>query len=96
MAVIEVIGLRRTYRTTTGVVRRRPLEVEAVRGISFAVPDASIIALVGANGAGKTSTLNAITGLVSSRGRIVSGGKPLTGGELPGSDGPDLQVWHLN
>ena len=52
---------------------------EAVRGISFAVPDASIVALVGANGAGKTSTLNAITGLVPSRGRIVSGGKILTG-----------------
>jgi branched-chain amino acid transport system ATP-binding protein len=52
---------------------------EAVHGISFAVPDASIVALVGANGAGKTSTLNAITGLVSSRGKIVSNGRVLTG-----------------
>jgi len=35
--VIEAIGLRRTYRTPTGVVRRRRLEVEAVRAISFSV-----------------------------------------------------------
>jgi len=52
---------------------------EAVRGISFVVPDASITALVGANGAGKTSTLNAITGLVASRGEITMNGKTLTG-----------------
>src|SRR3974390_3276512 len=52
---------------------------EAVRSISFAVPAASIIALVGANGAGKTSTLNAITGLVPSRGRITKNGKTLSG-----------------
>jgi branched-chain amino acid transport system ATP-binding protein len=52
---------------------------EPVRDVSFVVPDASITALVGANGAGKTSILNAITGLVSSRGKIISGGKVLTG-----------------
>ena len=43
---------------------------EAVRGISFVVPDSTIVALIGANGAGKTSTLNAITGLVSAHGRV--------------------------
>ncbi|MGB3866986.1 MAG: ABC transporter ATP-binding protein [Xanthobacteraceae bacterium] len=52
---------------------------EAVRSISLAVPAASITALVGSNGAGKTSTLNAITGLVPSRGRITMNGKALTG-----------------
>jgi ABC-2 type transport system ATP-binding protein len=36
-AVIEAHDLRRTYRTTTGVIRRRRLEIEAVRGISFEV-----------------------------------------------------------
>jgi hypothetical protein len=35
MAAIEAEGLRRTYKTTTGVVRRRSLEIEAVRGIDF-------------------------------------------------------------
>jgi alpha-glucosidase len=29
-------------------------------------------------------------------GTNLYGGKPLTGGELPGSDGPDLQVWRLD
>ena len=57
MAVIEVIGLRRTYRTTTGIIRRRPLEVEAVRGISFEVAEGELFGLLGPNGAGKTTTI---------------------------------------
>lgn len=52
---------------------------DAVRGISFDVPKASIVALVGVNGAGKTSTLNAITGLVPSCGRISRDGTVLSG-----------------
>jgi branched-chain amino acid transport system ATP-binding protein len=43
--------------------------VAAVRGVSLNVPDGAIVGLVGANGAGKTSTLNAITGLVARRGK---------------------------
>ena len=38
--------------------------IEAVRGISFDVPDGKIVTLVGANGAGKSSTLRSIIGLV--------------------------------
>jgi len=38
-AVIEARDLRRTYRTSTGILRRRPLAVEAVRGISFEVAE---------------------------------------------------------
>jgi ABC-2 type transport system ATP-binding protein len=45
--VIEVSDLRRTYRTSTGVVRRRPLEVEAVRGISFEVGEGELFGLLG-------------------------------------------------
>jgi branched-chain amino acid transport system ATP-binding protein len=51
---------------------------EAVKGISFVVPDSSIVALIGANGAGKTSTLNAITGLVPARGQASKDGTILT------------------
>ena len=38
--------------------------IEAVRGISFDVKDKEIVTLIGANGAGKSSTLRTISGLV--------------------------------
>src|SRR3954471_5878345 len=56
MAVIEAIDLRRTYQTTTGVIRRKRLDVEAVRGISFSVERGELFGLLGPNGAGKTTT----------------------------------------
>jgi ABC-2 type transport system ATP-binding protein len=64
VAVIEAIELRRTYRTTTGVVRRRPLEVEAVRGVSFAVERGELFGLLGPNGAGKTTTIKMLITLL--------------------------------
>jgi len=45
--------------------------IEAVKGISFEVPEKQIVALIGANGAGKSTTLRTIAGLVkSASGRI--------------------------
>ena len=38
--------------------------IEAVKGISFEVPDNSIVTLIGANGAGKSTTLRTIAGIV--------------------------------
>jgi len=38
--------------------------VEAVKGVSFSVAAGSIVSLIGANGAGKTTSLRALTGLV--------------------------------
>src|SRR5947207_7465391 len=38
-------------------------QIEAVKGISFRVEEGQIIALIGANGAGKTTSLNSISGL---------------------------------
>jgi hypothetical protein len=64
MAVIEAIDLRRTYRTTTGVLRRKPLEVEAVRGVSFAVEQGELFGLLGPNGAGKTTTIKMLITLL--------------------------------
>jgi branched-chain amino acid transport system ATP-binding protein len=52
--------------------------VAAVRGVSLEVPDGQIIGLVGANGAGKTSTLNAITGLVARNGRTSIDGHDIS------------------
>lgn len=38
--------------------------IEAVKGISFEVPDNNIVTLIGANGAGKSTTLRTIAGIV--------------------------------
>jgi len=53
--------------------------VEAVRGVSFHADAGSLVTLVGANGAGKTSILNAIAGLVRPRsGRVLYAGQDVT------------------
>ena len=59
MAVIRVEGLRKTYRA--GFLGRR---VPALRGVSFAVPEGEIYGFLGANGAGKTTCLKILTGLL--------------------------------
>ena len=38
--------------------------IEALKGISFSVEEGAIVTLIGANGAGKSTTLRAISGLV--------------------------------
>jgi branched-chain amino acid transport system ATP-binding protein len=54
--------------------------IEAVKGISFDVPEGEIITLIGANGAGKSSTLRAISGLVKPKGgKILFKGENITG-----------------
>jgi ABC-2 type transport system ATP-binding protein len=53
---IEVHGLRRVYGTGRGAF-------EAVRGIDLAVEAGTIVALLGTNGAGKTSALEVVEGL---------------------------------
>ena len=70
MAAIEAIDLHRTYRTNTGSIRRRPLDVEAVRGVSFAIEEGELFGLLGPNGAGKTTTIKMlITLLIPTSGR---------------------------
>ncbi len=51
--------------------------IKAVDGISFDVHEGEVITLVGANGAGKSSTLRAISGLVPFRGRVLHRGTDL-------------------
>ncbi|MBR3753444.1 MAG: ABC transporter ATP-binding protein [Ruminiclostridium sp.] len=54
--------------------------IEAVKGISFDVPEGEIVTLIGANGAGKSSTLRSISGLVKPRsGKIFFKGEEITG-----------------
>src|SRR5712691_12746914 len=63
-AVIEARDLTRVYKTTTGVIRRKPLEVEAVRGVSFSVERGELFGLLGPNGAGKTTTIKMLITLL--------------------------------
>jgi len=58
--VLEVKDLRVHYGT-----------VEAVRGVSFQIGEGTIVSLIGANGAGKTTSLRALSGLVKPSGGEV-------------------------
>ncbi len=66
---LEIAGLEISYGKT-----------EAVCGINISVPAGNTVCLIGANGAGKTSTMRAISGLLKPRaGRIVLDGADITG-----------------
>jgi len=58
-------------------------KIEALRGISIQVDEGQIVTLIGANGAGKSTTLKMISGLRPvSRGRVRFGGELIT--KMPG------------
>ena len=68
MAMLEVRDLCVNY----GVI-------PALKGISFEVEEGEVVALIGANGAGKTTILHTVTGLVeAASGSIVFQGKDIT------------------
>lgn len=68
MAMLEINDLEVCY----GVIR-------AIKGVSFEVNQGEVIALIGANGAGKTTILHTITGLIpAEKGSILFDGKELT------------------
>lgn len=52
--------------------------IPALRGVSLAVREGEIVTLIGANGAGKSTTLNTISGLVHPRqGEVLFAGQPI-------------------
>ena len=61
--------------------------IEAVKGISFDVNDGEIVTLIGANGAGKSTTLKAISGLVKPKSASIK----MEGNEICGKS-PDVIV----
>ena len=68
MAMLEVKNLHVKY----GVI-------EAIKGIDFTVNKGEVIALIGANGAGKTTILHTVSGLITpSEGTITFEGKDIT------------------
>ena len=64
MGAIQARDLVRTYKTSTGIFRRRAVEVQAVRGVSFEVADGELFGLLGPNGAGKTTTIKMLITLL--------------------------------
>src|SRR5262249_1666718 len=59
--MLDVQHLRVSYGAT-----------EALRDVSFHVPERAIVALLGGNGSGKTPTLNVLSGLGASQGGTVT------------------------
>jgi branched-chain amino acid transport system ATP-binding protein len=69
MSLLEVHDLHVSYGA-----------IKALRGVSFQVDQGQVVTLIGANGAGKSTTLNAISGLLRPvGGRVIFDGKNITG-----------------
>jgi branched-chain amino acid transport system ATP-binding protein len=70
-------------------------DVVVLRGISLEVPDSKVVALLGANGNGKTTTLNAISGLATQvrSGTILLDGADI--GRLPPHERVEAGIAHV-
>ncbi|MCB9459656.1 MAG: ABC transporter ATP-binding protein [Anaerolineaceae bacterium] len=69
MALLEVDNLHTSYGA-----------IKALRGVSFQLSEGQVISLIGANGAGKTTILNTLSGLLRpTGGRIMFKGQDITG-----------------
>lgn len=64
MSAIVLERLRRVFRPTTGIVRRRTKEVVALDELSLEVSEGELFGLLGPNGAGKTTTIKILTTLL--------------------------------
>ncbi|GAA4653776.1 ABC transporter ATP-binding protein [Anaerocolumna aminovalerica] len=68
--------------------------IQAIKGVSFEVNEGEVIALIGANGAGKTTILHTITGLISPKaGSIEFEGHDLT--KIPAHNIVSLGMAHV-
>ena len=66
--MLEINGLEVSYGT-----------IKALHGVSLSVPEKSIVTLIGANGAGKSTTLRTISGLLKAKaGRVTYDGQDIT------------------
>ena len=53
--------------------------IQAIKGVSFEVNEGEVVSLIGTNGAGKTTILHTITGLISpKKGSVIFEGKDIT------------------
>ena len=69
MDAIQVNHLRRVYKSTEGIIKRKVKEVVAVEDVSFEIHQGELFGLLGPNGAGKTTSVKMLTTLL-----IPSGG----------------------
>ncbi|MFP2899060.1 ABC transporter ATP-binding protein [Corallococcus sp. 4LFB] len=79
---VKVLGERRAFDPllTVDGIQVRYGAIQALRGVSLTVGKGEMVALIGANGAGKTSTLRAVSGMLKpSAGRITLAGQDITG-----------------
>lgn len=67
--------------------------IRALREINFKIDKGQIVTLIGANGAGKSTTLRAISGLVPKKGKIIFEGKDIT--SLPSHEIVALGISHV-
>lgn len=83
MAMLEIKNLHVHY----GVI-------EAIKGIDFEVNKGEVIALIGANGAGKTTILHTISGLITpSEGSVIFEGRDIT--KIPGHKIVSMGMAHV-
>lgn len=68
--------------------------IQAIKGISFDVNEGEVIALIGANGAGKTTILHTITGLLNAKsGKVSFNGTDIT--KVPGHKIVSMGMAHV-
>jgi ABC-2 type transport system ATP-binding protein len=69
---IEVSHIRRTFKSSIGVIRRTAKEIVAVDDVSFEIQEGELFGLLGPNGAGKTTTVKMLTTLLIPTGGSAS------------------------
>ncbi len=83
MALLEVTDLQVSYGM-----------IEAIKGVSFRVKQGEIVALIGANGAGKTTILHTVSGLIpAKKGRVIFENRNVT--KIPGNKLVGMGMAHV-